>query len=151
MANWVNDTGTVVGDADVRGSGAHHGFLWANGTHPEPPTHRQSPVSTAFVVNTGSQIVGRDTNCHGNNLAAVLWEHGSAYDLNRLIGRVPCTWPKRSASTTGRERMPGHTPQRQPARGLACPSQPLRHARDYPRRAARGTGRRQTRTTRRLR
>jgi hypothetical protein len=41
------------------------------------------------VVNTGGQAVGSDTDCRGRNLAAVLWEHGSAYDLNRLIGRFP--------------------------------------------------------------
>jgi len=41
------------------------------------------------VINRGGQVVGNDTDCKGNNLAAVLWEHGSAYDLNHLIGPFP--------------------------------------------------------------
>ena len=56
--------------------------------HDLPPTGN-ARCSTAFVVNSGGQAVGADTPCHGSNLAAVLWEHGSAYDLNTLIGRFP--------------------------------------------------------------
>jgi hypothetical protein len=34
-------------------------------------------------------VAGNETDCHGDFLAAVLWEHGSAYDLNNLIGPTP--------------------------------------------------------------
>ena len=53
-----------------------------------PPTGG-APCSNAYVVNTRGQAVGNDTACHGHSLAAVLREHGSADDLNRLIGRSP--------------------------------------------------------------
>jgi hypothetical protein len=50
-----------------------------------PPTGN-APCSNAYAVNVRGQAVGNDTDCHGNSLAAVLWEHGSAHDLNSLIG-----------------------------------------------------------------
>jgi hypothetical protein len=53
-----------------------------------PPTGG-APCSNAYVVNTRGQAVGNDTDGHGHSLAAVLREHGPAYDLNRLIGRSP--------------------------------------------------------------
>ena len=53
-----------------------------------PPTGG-APCSNAYVVNMRGQTVGNDTDCHGHSLAAVLREHGPAYDLNRLIGRSP--------------------------------------------------------------
>lgn len=89
MANWVNDTGTVVGTADIPGSQTHHGFLWTNGTMRNLPPTGGAPCSNAAVINARGQAVGDDTDCQGHALAAVLWEHGSAYDLNRLIGRSP--------------------------------------------------------------
>ena len=51
-----------------------------------PPTGG-APCRNAYVVNMRGQTVGNDTDCHGHSLAAVLREHGPAYDLNRLIGR----------------------------------------------------------------
>jgi probable HAF family extracellular repeat protein len=89
IANWVNDTGTVAGVADVPGSQAYHGFLWHNGTMRNLPPTGSARCSTAAVVNARGQAVGQDTDCRGSNLAAVLWEHGHAYDLNHLIGRFP--------------------------------------------------------------
>jgi probable HAF family extracellular repeat protein len=89
VANWVNDTGTVAGAADIPGSQAHHGFLWHNGTMRNLPPTGGAPCSNAYVVNGLGQAVGTDTDCQGKDIAAVLWEHGSAYDLNRLIGRSP--------------------------------------------------------------
>jgi probable HAF family extracellular repeat protein len=87
IAYWVNDSGTVVGAADVPGSQAHHGFLWRDGTMRDLPPTGGAPCSNANVVNTRGQAVGNDSDCQGNALAAVLWEHGAAYDLNHLIGR----------------------------------------------------------------
>ena len=45
--------------------------------------------SVAEVVNARGQAVGEDSDCRGNALAAMLWEHGAAYNLNHLIGRSP--------------------------------------------------------------
>jgi probable HAF family extracellular repeat protein len=89
QANWISDPGAVVGFANVAGSQAYHGFLWAHGHMRDLPPTGKARCSTAYVVNTSGQSVGADTDCQGNNLAAVLWEHGTAYDLNTLIGRFP--------------------------------------------------------------
>ena len=88
-ANWINDTGTVAGTADVLGSQVHHGFLWNNGTMRDLPPADGASCSDALMVNDLGQAVGTNTDCHAHNLAAVLWEHGTAYDLNHLIGRSP--------------------------------------------------------------
>ena len=50
-----------------------------------PPTGG-APCSNAQVVNARGQAAGNDSDCQGHALAAVLWEHGAAYDLNQLIG-----------------------------------------------------------------
>jgi len=89
VANWINDTGAVAGAADVPGSQAHHGFVWTDGTMRDLPPTGSAPCSNAYVVNTLGLAVGNDTDCQGHSLAAVLWEHGSAYDLNQLIGPSP--------------------------------------------------------------
>jgi probable HAF family extracellular repeat protein len=89
VAFWISDSETVAGAADVPGSQAHHGFLWKNGTMQDLPPTGGAPCSNAYVVNARGQAVGNDTDCQGNSLAAVLWEHGAAYDLNTLIGRFP--------------------------------------------------------------
>jgi probable HAF family extracellular repeat protein len=88
-AFWISDSGMVAGAADVPGSQAHHGFLWKNGTMQDLPPTGGAPCSNAWAVNARGQAVGNNTDCQGNSLAAVLWEHGSAYDLNTLIGRFP--------------------------------------------------------------
>jgi probable HAF family extracellular repeat protein len=89
VAYWISDTGVVAGAADVPGSQAHHGFLWTNDTMQDLPPTGSAPCSNAYAVNTRGQAVGNDTDCQGNSLAAVLWERGSAYDLNSLIGPSP--------------------------------------------------------------
>jgi probable HAF family extracellular repeat protein len=89
VAYWITDTGIVAGTADVPGSQAHHGFLWVHGTMRDLPPAGSAACSNAYVVNARGQAVGNETNCQGNSLAAMLWEHGHAYDLNRLIGHSP--------------------------------------------------------------
>jgi len=88
-ANWISDPGAVAGFSGVPGSQAYHGFLWENGTMRDLRPTGKARCSIAWVVNTRGQAVGDDTDCQNNNLAAVLWEHGAAYDLNTLIGRFP--------------------------------------------------------------
>jgi probable HAF family extracellular repeat protein len=86
VATWISDSGVVAGAADVPGSQAHDGFLWKNGVMQELPPTGGAPCSNAEAVNARGQAVGNDTDCQGSSLAAVLWEHGAAYDLNQLIG-----------------------------------------------------------------
>ena len=91
QASWVSDPGAVAGFSEVPGRpGVYHGFLWKNGTMRDLRPTGGAPCSSASVVNARGQAVGNDTDCQGgNSLAAVLWEHGAGYDLNRLIGRFP--------------------------------------------------------------
>ncbi len=89
VSYWVNDTGSVVGSADVPGSQTHHGFLWNNGIIRDLPPTGGDPCSNAYVINDASHAVGADTDCQGNNLNAMLWENGSAFNLNSLVGSTP--------------------------------------------------------------
>ena len=89
MSYWANDTGSVVGSADVPGSQTHHGFLWNNGIIRDLPPTGGDPCSNAYAINDARQAVGADTDCQGNNLNAMLWGTGSAFDLNSLVGSTP--------------------------------------------------------------
>ena len=86
VANWINDAGEVVGWAHTQ-HGIAHAALWKkNGKAYK--AHDLGVLkghfsSNAFNINSKSQIVG----CSGTSgcLSAVLWEHGSIIDLNKLI------------------------------------------------------------------
>jgi probable HAF family extracellular repeat protein len=84
-ANWVNDEGDVVGSADLPSSQAHDGFLWTNGRMRDLRPVSGSPCSNAFAINNSGVAVGNTTDCHGNSIAAIVWQHGTATDLNTLI------------------------------------------------------------------
>ncbi len=84
-AAWVNDAGDVVGEADFPGDAIHHGFVWTNGVLNDLKPVGSAPCSNAFSINSSGQVVGNSTNCHGTGLGAVLWENGSAIDLNSFI------------------------------------------------------------------
>jgi probable HAF family extracellular repeat protein len=85
IAFWVNDNGEVVGGSDT-GSRAFHGFLWRQGTMLDLPPVPGDRCSQANVINARGQVAGADVDCrNGNNLNAVLWQHGHAYNLNSLI------------------------------------------------------------------
>jgi probable HAF family extracellular repeat protein len=84
-ANWVNEAGSVVGSADLLGSQTHHGFLWRSGVMHDLAPVGADPCSNAFVINARGQAVGNDTDCAGDDLGAMLWERGAAFDLNSLV------------------------------------------------------------------
>lgn len=83
-AYWVNNAGHAVGHADLP-DGTHHGFLWADGVMRDLVPVNDAPCSNTFSINNLDEAVGNVTNCYGHELGAVLWYHGSAYDLNSLI------------------------------------------------------------------
>jgi probable HAF family extracellular repeat protein len=87
-ANWVSDVGGVAGVADLP-DGTHHGFLWKNGHMRDLPPASNAPCSNGSAVNNYGDVVGNTSDCQGNELAAVLWSHGHAYDLNTLIAPSP--------------------------------------------------------------
>jgi uncharacterized membrane protein len=45
----------------------------------------EAACSNAFAINAGGQAVGNATDCQGVALAAMLWDHGHAYDLNTTV------------------------------------------------------------------
>jgi probable HAF family extracellular repeat protein len=85
VAYWVNNAGSVVGSADVLGSQAHHAFLWSHGIMRDLPPSGGDPCANAFVINARGQAVGNDTDCAGTGLNAMLWQDGSAHNLNDLV------------------------------------------------------------------
>lgn len=89
FANWVNDNGTVVGGAQIRRSRAFHGFLWRHGTMLDLPPAPSDRCTVANAINNRGQAVGADSVCGGDNVNAMLWENGQAYNLNNLIPPTP--------------------------------------------------------------
>ena len=45
--------------------------------------------STATAINASDGVVGATTDCHGNDLRALLWKNGTAVDLNTLVAPAP--------------------------------------------------------------
>jgi probable HAF family extracellular repeat protein len=85
FANWVDDGGDVVGAADLPGSQVSHGFLWTNGKMLDLPPAGAAPCSSATAINDSGVLVGDTNDCHDNSIAAMVWRHGHATDLNTLI------------------------------------------------------------------
>jgi probable HAF family extracellular repeat protein len=89
-ANWISSSGDVTGSAAVTPDGsAHHAFLWKNGTMTDLVPVEGAPCSNGIGINSRGQVVGSRADCHGTQLGAMLWYHGSAFDLNTLIGPSP--------------------------------------------------------------
>ena len=83
--NWLNDAGEVVGQADLAGDEAHHAFLWKNGRMKDLGVLPGDMCSSAFAINSLSQIVGISSPDCGFFITAFLWEHGDLVDLNDLV------------------------------------------------------------------
>jgi probable HAF family extracellular repeat protein len=95
-ANSVNDVGDVTGRADLP-DGTHHGFLWREGQLRPLRPLPGAACSSASWLNNRNQVVGNSSDCHGNIIAANLWQNGITYDLNSLV--APSQLHLRSAIT----------------------------------------------------
>ena len=84
-ANWLNDAGEVVGQADLAGDQASHAFLWKNGRMKDLGVLPGDTCSSAFAINSLSQIVGISSPDCGFFITAFLWEDGDLVDLNDLV------------------------------------------------------------------
>jgi probable HAF family extracellular repeat protein len=95
-ANWLNDAGEVVGHANSSalcpgpGEGAiDHAYLWRNGVMSDlgtvPGINPLEGLSSAWGINSKTQIVGNSATCDFSILDAFLWENGSMVDLNTLV------------------------------------------------------------------
>jgi len=83
--NWLNDAGEVVGQADLAGDEAYHAFLWKNGRMKDLGVLPGDVCSSAFAINSLSQIVGISSPDCGFFITAFLWEHGDLVHLNDLV------------------------------------------------------------------
>jgi probable HAF family extracellular repeat protein len=84
FANWVSDSGDVAGWAQTADD-SWNGVLWHDGKILDLPPVDGAPWSFANSVNDEDQVVGNTTDTSDNELDAVLWAGGHAYDLNTLV------------------------------------------------------------------
>jgi probable HAF family extracellular repeat protein len=85
FASWINDDGVAVGRGDLTGSQVHHATVWSHGTVTDLGTVRGDPCSTAYGINSKSQVVGISAICEHTG-HAFLWEDGGPMiDLNTVI------------------------------------------------------------------
>lgn len=84
FATWISDQGDVTGAAQTSGQ-AFHAFWWHHGTMTDLPPSNGAPWAFADAVNDSGLVVGHDADTQGQELAAVAWAGGRAYNLNTLI------------------------------------------------------------------
>jgi len=95
-ANSLNNKGEVVGQSSYAASCPNpeagqitHAYLWRNGIKTDlgtfPGIDPLNESSTAWWINSKTQIVGIAATCDFSVFGAFLWEKGSMVDLNTLI------------------------------------------------------------------
>jgi probable HAF family extracellular repeat protein len=84
-ANWVSEHGDVAGTANTAGNQNHHAFLWRHGHMTDLPPVDGATCSNGLFVGDDGLVVGNVTDCRGNELDAVMWQNGTAYNLNNQI------------------------------------------------------------------
>jgi probable HAF family extracellular repeat protein len=95
-ANWFNEKGEVVGHSQYAtncpesGEGPiDHAYLWRNGVMTDlgtvPGINPLKGVSSAWGINSKTQVVGNSATCDYSVFVAFLWENGSMVDLNTLV------------------------------------------------------------------
>ena len=88
-AYWMNETGVVVGRADVPGdSGNHHAVVWKDGFIADLGVPEGQPCSTAYSINVKGQVLIDTGVCGVGGGPVCLWENGTLYDLQTLVPRA---------------------------------------------------------------
>jgi probable HAF family extracellular repeat protein len=89
-AMWINDAGEIVGGAWTKRNRAFHAVLWRNGRPHDLGVLKGYKHSFAYSINSKGQVVGCLTNDLNKGCSlGFLWQNGTMYDLNKLIGHVP--------------------------------------------------------------
>ena len=86
---WMNDRGQVVGESNLAGDQAFHGFLWSRGTLTDLPVSGGS-LSTALWINESGDAVGGSSIAGDQLFHAPLWTGGRAIDLG-TVGQDACS------------------------------------------------------------
>lgn len=90
-ANWISESGEVVGQASVSvkcaGSTTDivRGFLWRKGAITDLGHVVGTDNSRADFINSQTQIVGGAWSCDNSVFDGFVWENGSMLDLNLLV------------------------------------------------------------------
>lgn len=81
----INESGWIAGDSTLS-EGAMRGFLYKESTMSVLNPLSDHSVSRARAINDTGWVVGfSDTDASTINKRAVIWEAGTAYDLNKLV------------------------------------------------------------------
>lgn len=86
-ATAINDAGQVAGQSSAAGQ-TQHAFVWADGVMTDLGTLPGDNQSYATAINNRGQIVGWSASARGaivNATRAVIWDHGTVYNLNSLL------------------------------------------------------------------
>ena len=74
-ANAINDNGEIIGFASTAGDLAIHAFLWKRGSLTDLETVGGVDCSSAFGINSKTQVVGQSFDCNGVlGARAFLWQ-----------------------------------------------------------------------------
>jgi len=87
QANWVNDSGEVVGNSDLRGDRAYNAFLW-NGQRMIDLTPHAAKASANWITDQGD-VAGYTCATLASGCTAFLWHHGKLTDLASVGGVYP--------------------------------------------------------------
>jgi probable HAF family extracellular repeat protein len=87
----INNSGQVVGNADLTGSATAHAFLWPDPAEPTNPKMLDLGTlgganSLARHINNAGQVVGQSAISGTTPTHAFLWSNGSIQDLGTLGG-----------------------------------------------------------------
>jgi probable HAF family extracellular repeat protein len=80
----INNLGQITGGSDLSGDLVQHAFLWQKGVMQDLGTLPGDSFSFGDSINNLGQVVGYSCDV-SYNCRAVLWENGTAVDLNTLI------------------------------------------------------------------
>jgi len=90
-AEWLNDSGEVIGLSTTANDEALHAFLWKKGRLTDIGVVKGDNSSNAFGINNEGQVVGQSWFFDGNTITvshAYLWEGGHMLDLNSLVSNA---------------------------------------------------------------
>jgi len=86
IANWLTETGVIVGTSNLAGDQTHHAFITVGGRMRDLGT-LGGPNSEAFFANDFGIVVGRaDFSATGPYHHAFLWRDGQMSDLGTIDG-----------------------------------------------------------------